>query len=84
MRETTRNDRTSHSNAILAVILPDKSGSYSYYNKATLFPILKDNIENGYIYVVTWNDFLKYPIIDMSLAIKCKEQTPIYKIKKLL
>lgn len=84
LRETTRNDRTSHSNAILAVILPDKSGSYNYYDKTKLFPILKDNIDNGYIYVVTWNDFLKYPNTDIKMAIDYKENTPTYKIKKLL
>lgn len=31
LKETTRNDRTSHSNAMLAIILPDRNGSYDYY-----------------------------------------------------
>ena len=82
LRETTRNDRTSHSNAILAVILPDKNGSYDYYNKDDLFPILKSNIENGYIYVVTWDDFLKYPQVDIKIAFDYKDDTPSYKIVK--
>ena len=84
LRETPRNDRTSHNNAILAVILPNKNGSYDYYKKEKLFPILKDNIDNGYIYVVTWDDFLRYPRVDIELAISYKEKTPKYKIKKML
>lgn len=84
LRETTRNDRTSHNNAILAVILPDKNGKYGYYNKDNLFPILKSNIENGYIYVVTWEYFLKYPQASIKYAIDSKESTPTYKICKLL
>ena len=84
LQETTRNDRTSHDNAILAVILPDKNGSYNYYEKDNLFPILKDNIDNGYIYVVTWDDFIKYPNADLKEAVNCKDRTPKYKIKKHL
>ena len=82
VRETTRNNRTSHRNALLAVILPDKSGSYAYYDKNSLFPILKSNIENGYAYVVTWDDFLKYSQADMNIAFKHKDDTPSYKIVK--
>lgn len=84
LREKTRNDRTSHNNAILAVILPDKNGKYDYYNKNNLFPILKENIENGYVYVVTWADFFKYPDADIQLAIDHKDSTPTYKIQKSL
>lgn len=84
LRETTRNDRTSHNNAILAVILPNKKGSYDYYDKDDLFPILKDNIDNGYIYVVTWEDFKKYPNADIKQAFDYRDQTPSYKIKKSL
>lgn len=82
VRETTRNNRTSHRNALLVVILPDKSGSYDYYNKNNLFPILKSNIENGYAYVVTWDDFLSYPQVDMNIAFDHKDSTPSYKIVK--
>lgn len=82
VRETTRNNRTSHRNAILAVILPDKDGSYSYYDKNNLFPILKSNIDNGYIYVVTWDDFLRFPQVDMNIAFDHKNDTPSYKIVK--
>mgnify|MGYP000010878817 CR=1 FL=1 len=84
LREVTRNDWTSHNNAILAVILPDKNGSYGYYNKNNLFPILKSNIENDYIYVVTWEDFLRYPQIDMDMAFEHRKNTPSYKIVKNL
>ena len=82
VRETTRSNRTSHRNALLAVILPDRNGSYTYYDKDNLFPILKSNIENGYTYVVTWNDFLKYTQEDINIAFSHKEDTPAYKIVK--
>ena len=84
LRETQRSDYTSHNNAILAVILPDKNGSYNYYRKDNLFPILKDNIDNGYIYVVDWEDFLKYTDIDIDMAFDHRNETPSYKIVKTL
>lgn len=84
LRETTRKDRTSHNNAILAVILPDKDGDYDYYDESKLFRILKNNIANGYIYVVKWSYFKQYPNLSISKAIECKNNTPTYKIVKTI
>lgn len=57
VRETTRNDYTSHSNAVLGVILPDRNNSYSYYDSMRKFKILEENIKIGYIPVVKWEHF---------------------------
>lgn len=60
IRETVRNDRKSHRNSILAVVLPDKNGSYEYALKDNhcctsgcttnyrnwMFTILKENMFN--------------------------------------
>ena len=60
LKEITRDERTSHTNAILAVVLPDFNSSYGYYleedscthchcetiHTNTLFQILKDNMFN--------------------------------------
>ena len=82
LRETTRSDRTSHSNAIIAVKLPDKNGYYYYFDKNRTFSILKDNIDNGYIDVVNWEDFIAKPEEYLLVAQIRKQATPSYKLVK--
>lgn len=57
----TRNDRTSHRNALLAVILPDHYGSYNYLNTMQQFRILQENINNNFAPLVRWDFFKAKP-----------------------
>lgn len=65
LRETTRGDRTSHSNAILAVVLPDRNHQYTYFIESfsykqlnglwhsgndRVFPIIRKNMNNKWSY----------------------------------
>lgn len=81
IRKTPRSSYTSQRNAVLAVILPDRYNSYNYYSSSQLFPILKANIDNGYIPVVSWNDF-KYDCDRyINRAYDAQRNTPEYKLK---
>ena len=73
LKEITRNDKMSHTNGILAIVLPDKNGKYDYYiqdntcehcncrtlRTNTLFQILKENMFN--INNPTFNDCPYHP-----------------------
>lgn len=82
IKETTRNNYTSCSNAILAVILPDKNNRYEYYNSQLLFKILSDNIKNGYIPVVKWEDFRYSCDYYINKAYQSQKDTPKYLLTK--
>ena len=72
---------TSRRNAILAVVLPDRNNSYSYYNSLRLFSILQANIDNRYIPVVLWDKF-KYDCDKyIERAYAAQRDTPENKLK---
>ena len=81
LRETTRSNLTSHSNAVLAVVLPDKHNKYDYYDYLNKFKILSENIKCGYIPVVKW-DLFKYNCdYYIEKAYKAQKETPRDEIK---
>lgn len=81
LRLTPRSSYTSQRNAILAVVLPNRRGSYSYYDPNKLFPILQSNIKNGYIPVVSWDNFKYNCDKYIDQAYSAKRNTPEYKLQ---
>ena len=57
LKDVTRNGRRSHTNSLVFVILPDRGGSYWYFDRMHHFDIVQRNIANGYAEVVKWDDF---------------------------
>ena len=81
LRKTTRNNFTTHSNAVLAVVLPDNHNKYDYYDSLNKFKILSENIKCGYIPVVKWDLFKYNSDYYIEKAYKAQKETPRYKIK---
>ena len=79
-----RDGRTSHNNALLAVVLPDRNGSYAYYNPDKLFSILRSNIQNGYTEVVSWDYFARDPQQYIRNALWRKDRIPESILQKRL
>ncbi|MCD8205715.1 MAG: TIR domain-containing protein [Clostridia bacterium] len=74
LQRTSRKDRKpSPEKVVVAVILPDKNGSYKYHVGMQQFKIVKVNIDNGYIELVKWPKFLRKIKTHMDNAIARKE-----------
>lgn len=87
VRLLNRDGRTSLRNALLAVILPDRSGGYAYARNDmhNVMPtILWKNIINGYAPIVNWNDFQYARDQWLEKAIHAKSLVSDYDIVKMI
>lgn len=82
VRETTRKDYTSHANAVLGVVLPDKYNRYDYYKSLRMFKILEENINVGYIPIVKWEDFKYNCDTYLNRTLQAQKNVPQYKVSK--
>jgi len=77
-----RGETTSQRNAVVAVVLPDRSGSYDYYDDLKLFRILQGNIDCRYIPVFSWSSFKRNFDTCIETAFVYKEKVPEGVIEK--
>ncbi|MCX8743898.1 TIR domain-containing protein [Snodgrassella sp. B3882] len=95
LRTKTRFDRTSKTNAIFAIKLPDENNSYDYDPK--LFNIIKNNMNNrnysypsdyqsdllnSYIFYVRWDCFIKNINYHIDLSLEIWRNRDKYVISK--
>lgn len=76
----TRKDASVAYNPVVLVVLPDKNGSTAYFDKDKTFDILKNNIDNDYVYLTDWAMFSKYPDMCIDVAQQHKDATDPYKV----
>lgn len=100
LKNITHNSRTSGTNGIICVVLPDKFGSYSYYinesffgttyNDNVTFKIIKNNRDNkkdgqgSYVVTVRWDDFIKNINKYIDEAVEHKDNIDDYNITKII
>lgn len=100
LKNITHGDRTSGTNGIICVVLPDRYGSYSYYinegifsttyNDNVTFDIIKNNRNNekygegSYIVTVKWDEFISNFNKYIDKAIEHKENINNYNITKII
>lgn len=97
LKEITHDGRTSKTNALIYVILPDKFGRYDYYincsyNKfqnKVLFNIMMDNLNNykktclkSYAIIVNWDEFYDNYNSYINEAVKNQNDVEHYDIVK--
>ena len=83
LRHQTREGKTSNPNALLCVVLPNKSGNYGYVEQIRHFEIITSNKAIGYTEFVNWDKFKGNMQGFIDRAYKNKEgREPVVQISK--